>query len=326
MRAVVVTATGGPEVLELQDVPRPEPAAGQVLVRVGASGINFVDVYQRGGSYPVPPPFTLGTEGAGEVVALGPDVSDFAVGERVAWTSFLGSHADYAAVPTRVLVRIPDGVGDEQAAAVLLQGMTAQYLTTSTYPVDKDDWVLVHAAAGGAGLLLTQLATARGGRVVGTVSTRAKAELARAAGAEKIVMYTEVDDLAAALREASDGAGFAVVYDGVGRDTFDASLAALRPRGMFALYGAASGPVPPLDLQRLNAAGSLFITRPSLAHHILTREELEWRAGEVFGALRAGTLTVRIGGSYPLEEAADAYRALEGRQTTGKLVLHVGAR
>jgi NADPH2:quinone reductase len=310
-------------VLELQDVPRPEPAEGQVLVRVAASGINFVDVYQRTGLYKLPTPFTLGNEGAGEIVTLGAGVTDFAVGDRVAWASVPGSHAEYAAVPARALVRIPDGISAADAAAVVLQGMTAHYLTTSTYPVQKGDWVLVHAAAGGAGLLITQLATARGGRVVGTVSTDAKADLARAAGAEQVVMYTRVPDLAAALREATGGEGFAVVYDGVGKDTFDASLAALRWRGMLALYGAASGPVPPFDLQRLNAAGSVFVTRPSLPHHLRDRTEVDWRAGEVFDAVAAGTLTVRIGGSFPLEQAAEAYRALEGRQTTGKLILRL---
>ena len=277
MRAIVVTAPGGPEVLAVSDVPEPEPGQGQVLVRLAASGINFVDVYQRTGVYPVPTPFTLGTEGAGEVVKLGPGVTTFAPGDRVAWSMWLGSHAEYAAVPADRLVRVPDGVSEADAAAVLLQGMTAQYLTATTYPVERGDWVLVHAAAGGAGLLLTQLATARGGRVVGTVSTPEKAELARAAGAEQIVMYTEVPDLTAALLEATGGARYAVAYDGVGRDTFDHSLAVLRPRGMLALYGAASGPVPPLDLQRLNAGGSLFATRPSLAHYIADRAELDWR-------------------------------------------------
>jgi NADPH:quinone reductase len=321
MRAIVVTAPGGPDVLAVLTLPEPQPGPGQVLVRVGASGINFVDVYQRSGAYQLPTPFTLGTEGAGEVVRLGEGVSTLAPGDRVAWSMWLGSHAEYAAVPAERLVRIPEGVSDADAAAVLLQGMTAQYLTATTYPVEKGDLVLVHAAAGGAGLLLTQLATARGGRVVGTVSTEEKAELATAAGAERIVMYTQVPDLTAALREATGGAGFAVAYDGVGRDTFDHSLASLRPRGMLVLYGAASGPVPPVDLQRLNAAGSLFVTRPSLAHYIRDRAELDWRAGEVFAAVATGALRVRIGGTYPLEEARQAYEALESRATTGKLIL-----
>jgi NADPH:quinone reductase len=323
MRAIVVTASGGPEVLAVRDIPTPEPGPGEVLVKVGASGINFVDVYQRSGVYPVKPPFTLGTEGAGEVVKLGEGVSTVMPGDRVAWSMALGSHAEFAAVAASRLVRIPEGVSDADAAAVLLQGMTAQYLTATTYPVEKGDRVLVHAAAGGAGLLLTQLATARGGRVVGTVSTQEKAELARAAGAERIVMYTQVADLTAALREATDGEGFAVAYDGVGADTFDHSLAALRPRGMLVLYGASSGPVPPLDLQRLNSAGSLFVTRPSLAHYIADRAELDWRAGEVFAAVATGALQVRIGGTYELEQAAEAYRALESRATTGKLILTV---
>jgi NADPH2:quinone reductase len=321
MRALVVTAHGGPEVLAVRETATPEAGPGQVLVEVGAGGVNFVDVYLRTGLYPSQPPFVPGIEAAGRVVAVGEGVTGLAVGDRVGSATAPAAHAQLAAMPAAALVRVPDAVSDADAAAVLLQGMTAHYLTTSTYPVGEGDWTLVHAAAGGMGLLLTQLVTRRGGRVVGTVSTAAKEELARANGAEHVIRYTEVDDLAAAVREATGGAGVAVVYDGVGASTFDASLACLRPRGLLALYGAASGPVPPVDLQRLNAGGSLFVTRPTLAHHVATRAELEWRAGEVLGWVADGSLTVHIDRAYPLAEAADAYRALEGRRTTGKLLL-----
>jgi NADPH2:quinone reductase len=321
MRALVVTTHGGPEVFEVREVPDPVPGPGEVLVEVAASGINFVDVYQRSGAYPTEPPFVPGSEGAGRVAALGEGVDTLAVGDRVGWAMYRGSHAALAAVPAAMLVPLPAAISDTDAAAVLLQGITAHYLTTSTYAVREGDWALVHAAAGGAGLLVTQLVNRRGGRVVATVSTAAKEELARANGAEHVIRYTEVDDLAGAVRSATGGVGVAVAYDGVGRSTFEASLASLRPRGMLALYGAASGPVPPFDLQRLNPAGSLFVTRPTAAHYIADRAELEWRAGEVLDWVADGSLTVRIGGSYPLERAAEAYRALEGRQTTGKLLL-----
>jgi NADPH2:quinone reductase len=317
----VVPRHGGPEVLEIQDVPEPTAGPGQVLVEVDASGINYVDVYYRSGAYPTQPPFVLGTEGAGRVAAVGEGVTGFAVGERVGWAMAAASHAEYAAVPAAMLVRLPDGMSGTDAAAVLLQGMTAHYLTTSTYPVRAGDWALVHAAAGGMGLLLTQLVNRRGGRVVGTVSTAEKEKLARDNGAEQVIRYTEVADLAGAVREATGGAGVAVAYDGVGKSTFDASLACLRRRGMLALYGAASGPVPPFDLQRLNQAGSLFVTRPTLAHYIAERDELEWRAGDVLGWVADGSLSVHIDRTYPLAEAAQAYRALEGRRTTGKLLL-----
>jgi NADPH2:quinone reductase len=321
MRALVVPRHGGPEVLEVQEVPEPTAGPGQVLVEVGASGINFVDVYLRTGAYPTQPPFVLGTEGAGTVAELGEGVTGFAVGERVGWAMTPGSHARYAAVPAATLVRLPDGVSEADAAAVLLQGMTAHYLTTSTYPVRDGDWALVHAAAGGMGLLLTQLVNRRGGRVVGTVSTAEKEKLARDNGAEQVIRYTEVADLAGAVREVTGGAGVAVAYDGVGASTFEDSLACLRIRGMLALYGAASGPVPPFDLQRLNPAGSQFVTRPTLAHYIAERDELEWRAGEVLGWVADGSLSVRIDRIYPLAEAAQAYRELEGRRTAGKLLL-----
>ena len=321
MRALLVTRHGGPDVLQVRDVPEPAAGPGQVLVEVGASGINFVDVYFRTGAYPAQPPFVLGTEGAGTVVARGEAVTGFAVGDRVGWAMAAGSHAQYAAVPAATLVRLPDAVSAPDAAAVLLQGMTAHYLTTSTYPVRDGEWALVHAAAGGMGLLLTQLVNRRGGRVVGTVSTAEKEKLARDNGAEHVIRYTEVADLAGAVREVTGGAGVAVVYDGVGASTFDASLASLRRRGMLALYGAASGPVPPFDLQRLNAAGSLFVTRPTLAHYVAERDELEWRAGEVLGWVADGSLSVRVDRTYPLAEAAQAYRALESRRTIGKLLL-----
>jgi NADPH:quinone reductase len=321
MRALLVTANGGPEVLDVREVPAPEPGPGQALVEVAAAGVNFIDVYLRTGVYPSQPPFVPGVEAAGRVVAVGEGVTGFAPGERVGWASAPGAHAQLAAVPVATLVRLPAEVSDSDAAAVLLQGMTAHYLTTSTYPVREGDWALVHAAAGGMGLLLTQLVTRRGGRVVGTVSTAEKEKLARDNGAEQVIRYTEVADLAAAVREVTGGAGVAVAYDGVGAATFDASLGSLRRRGMLALYGAASGPVPPVDLQRLNAAGSVFVTRPTLAHHTEDPAELAWRAREVLGWVADGSLSVHIDRAYPLAEAAQAYRALESRQTTGKLLL-----
>ncbi|WP_338595636.1 quinone oxidoreductase [Saccharopolyspora sp. SCSIO 74807] len=320
MRAIRVQATGGPEVLELAEADRPAPGPGELLVEVAASGVNFIDTYQRSGVYSMPLPFTPGSEGAGTVAEAGPDVAGFTAGDRVAWAMTPGSYAEYAVVPAAKAVRIPEGLEDRTAAAAALQGMTAHYLIASTHPVREGETALVHAAAGGMGLLLTQLIKARGGRVIGTVSTDEKERLARGAGADEIIRYTEAD-VAEGVRELTGGRGVDVVYDGVGKDTFDASLASLRPRGTLALFGAASGPVPPVDPQRLNSAGSVFLTRPSLASYLLDRDELDWRAGEVFGAIADGRLDIRIGGSYPLADARKAHEDLEGRRTTGKLLL-----
>ena len=319
-KAVVVRATGGPEALELADVEAKSPGSGELLVDVAAAGVNFIDCYHREGRYPLDLPFGPGLEGTGRVSAVGPDVTGFAVGDRVAWAQSLGSYAEQAVVPVKDAVPVPEGVDDDTAAALLLQGLTAHYLVASTYPVQKGDTVLVHAAAGGVGLLLVQLAKARGARVIGTVSTEAKEALAREAGADEVIRYDQVD-FAPEVRELTDGEGVAAVYDGVGRTTFDGSLASLRPRGVLALFGASSGAVPPFDPLRLNQAGSVFLTRPSLGAHVATREELEWRAGELFAAVADGSLTVRIGGRYPLAEARRAHEDLEGRRTTGKVLL-----
>lgn len=320
-RALVVTAHGDRSVLAVRPHTPSAPGPGEAAVAVQACGVNFIDVYQREGRYPNATPFVLGSEGAGVVAAVGPDVRDVAVGDRVAWAMQLGSAATAAVVPVAALVPVPDGVSGETAAAALLQGMTAHYLVTDTYAVRPGTRALVHAAAGGVGQLLVQLVTARGGRVVATAGSAAKCDLARERGAEVAIDYSVVDDLASAVRAATDGEGVDVVYDGVGASTFEASLDSLRPRGLLALYGAASGPVPPFDLQRLNAKGSLFVTRPSLAHYLATREELLRRGGEVLSAVADGSLQVEIGGRYPLEEAATAYEALESRSTTGKLIL-----
>ncbi len=296
-----------------------------MLVKVAAAGVNFIDTYRRGGVYPVPFPHVVGSEGAGEVVALGQGVTDISVGDRVAWSEAPGSYAELVVVPAARLLRVPDDVDLETAAAVPLQGMTAHYLCTSTYPVQAGDTVLVHAAAGGVGLLLTQLVVARGGRVIGTVSTDLKAGLAHEAGADIVIRYDQLGDLTEDLplrvREATAGEGVAAVFDGVGKATFDASLASLRPRGMMVLFGGSSGQVPPFDLQRLNSGGSLFVTRPTLSDYVATTEELRWRGGEVFEAVRTGRLTVRIGARYALADASEAHRALEGRATTGKVIL-----
>ncbi|MDA0564272.1 quinone oxidoreductase [Streptomonospora sp. S1-112] len=320
MRAVVVQEQGGPEVLRLTEAPDPEPGPGEVLVGIQARGVNFIDVYQRSGAYSMPTPFVPGVEAAGTVAALGEGVTGLRVGARVAWALVPGAYAERAVVPADRLVPVPDRVSAEQAAAVLLQGLTAHYLTHSTYPVQPGDTVLVHAAAGGTGLLLVQLAKARHGRVIATVSTDAKADLARAAGADEVIRYDRTE-VAPAVRELTGGAGVAAVYDGVGAATFDASLAALRPRGVLALFGQASGAVPPVDPQRLNSAGSVYLTRPTLAHYVAEREELLERASDVLGLVAAGALDVRVGGRYPLAEAARAHEDLAGRRTTGKLLL-----
>jgi NADPH:quinone reductase len=319
--ALVVTAHGGIDVLAVEDRPAPDPAPGEVLVEVAAAGVNFIDVYQREGVYPNETPFVAGNEGAGTVVTTGDGVEGFRPGDRVAWPQSLGSAARFAALRASALVPVPDGVDLETAAAVMLQGLTAHYLTTSTWAVQPGDVALVHAAAGGVGQLLVQMVRARGGSVVATAGGPEKCATARAVGAEHVIDYRAVDDLAGEVRRLTDGRGVDVAYDGVGKDTFDASLASLRPRGMLVLFGASSGQVPPFDIQRLNRGGSLFLTRPMLAHHLATREELQWRAGEVLGAVADGSLHVAIGGRYPLTEAASAFADLEGRRTQGKLLL-----
>ena len=327
MRAIQAMRAGGPEVLELADLPDPTPGPGEVLVTTAAAGINFVDTYRRGGMYPMPFPHIPGSEGAGVVVALGDGVTDLAVGDPIAWSDAPASYAELVRVPAGRALRIPDGVDLDVAAALPLQGLTAHYLATSTYPVQAGETILVHAGAGGVGLLLTQLATARGARVITTVSTAAKEQLSRAAGAAEVIRYDLLENLTTELpplvRELAGG-GLPVVYDGVGRSTFDASLACLRPRGLMVLFGAASGPVPPFEIQRLNAGGSLYLTRPGLDNYTATSEELRARADELFSALLAGTLTVRIGARFPLAEARAAHEALEGRATTGKTILEVG--
>lgn len=320
MKAIRVTATGGPDALRLEDVPRPQPGAGQALVRIEAAGVNFVDVYQRTGLYPIPGPFTPGQEAGGVVEAVGAGVTGIKPGDRVAYTGVLGAYAEYAAVPAERLVPLPEGVSTRQGAALMLQGMTAHYLATSTYPLRPGDACLVHAAAGGVGLLLVQIAKLRGARVIGTVSTPEKAALARAAGADEVILYTE-QDFEAEVKRLTGGAGLQVVYDSVGRTTFEKGLNCLAPRGMMVLYGQSSGPVGPFDAQVLNRKGSLFLTRPSLHHYVATRRELLERAGDVLGWFRAGKLDLRIGREFPLERAADAHRELEGRRTTGKVLL-----
>ncbi len=320
MRAVQVTETGGPEVLTAAELTIPTPGPGEMLVEVAAVGVNYIDTYQREGRYPMRLPYVPGLEGAGRVRAVGAEVRDFAVDDRVAWAETLGSYAELVAVPAAKAVPVPDAVSDAAAAAALLQGMTAHALTHDTYPIRAGDDVLVHAAAGGVGLLLTQFATARGGRVIATVSTPEKAELAREAGAADVIRYTEVNDLAAAVRELTGGAGVVAAYDGVGRDTVDASLASLRPRGIVVLFGAASGPVPPVDPMRLYN-GSFFLTRPRLYDYVETTEELRARAAGVYAAVDDGSLTIRIGHRYPLAEARVAHEDLQSRRTTGKLLL-----
>ncbi|WP_028923027.1 quinone oxidoreductase family protein [Pseudonocardia acaciae] len=321
MRAVQVERTGGPEVIELSELPDPTPGEGELLVKVAAAGVNYIDTYQRAGIYPKPTPFGLGLEGTGTVSALGPGVTGFTVGDRVAWFDVAGSYAEQVAVPAGRAVHVPDEVTDDQAVGALLQGMTAHVLVTATYPVARGESVLVHAAAGGVGLLLTQLANERGARVIATVSTAEKAELATGAGAADVINYTEVADLAAEVRALTDGEGVSVAYDGVGKTTFDASLASLRPRGMLVLFGGASGAVPPVDPMRLNAGGSLYLTRPSLFHYVASRKELEYHSGEVYAAVADGTLDIRIGHRYPLADAAKAHQDLQSRRTTGKLLL-----
>ena len=320
MKAIQVKRTGGPEVLELVDVKVPEPKANEAVVKLTASGVNFIDVYHREGRYKVPLPFTLGQEGAGVVSDVGSDVKLVKKGDRVAWTGLLGGYAEYAAIPADRLVAIPSEVSDQQAAAVMLQGMTAHYLCHDTYPLKRGQTVLIHAAAGGVGSLLVQMAHNIGARILATVSTDEKAALARAAGADEIIFYTKTDFEAEAKR-LTNGEGVHVVYDSVGKTTFEKSLNLLRPRGMMVLFGGSSGAVPPFDPIVLTQKGSLFLTRPSLGNYISTREELLARSGDVFAMMASGKLKLRIEHTYPLAEAQRAHRELEGRKTTGKLIL-----
>jgi NADPH2:quinone reductase len=320
MRAVVVPEHGGIDVLEIQTTPCPDPGPGELIVAVAASGVNFMDVYRREGRYPAPTPFVLGGECAGRVVELGSGVTDVAVGDLVVSESAVGSHAEYAVVPAGRAVPIPADLAPELAAAAILQGITAHYLVNSTYRLQDGEVALIHAAAGGVGQLLVQLAKGKGAHVIATVGSAAKASIAETLGADQVLRTDEVTDLAGAVREIVPG-GVHVAYDGVGQATFEASLSALRPRGMLVLFGAASGPVPPFDLQRLNPAGSLFVTRPTIGHYTADREELLWRSSELFDAIGSGQLTVSIGGRYSLDEAAQAYADLEARRTTGKLLI-----
>ena len=320
MQAIQVSQTGGPEVLVPVDLPMPTPKPNEALVNIKAAGVNFIDVYVREGRYPTPTPFVNGQEGAGVVTEVGSEVTTLKPGDRVAYTSALGSYAEYAAVPASRLVKIPDELDFEQAAAAMLQGMTAHYLLHSSYPLKKDETALIHAAAGGVGLLLVQMAKKIGAHVIATAGTQEKAQLARDAGADECIVYTEAD-FETETRRLTDGAGVHVVYDGVGKATFDKDLNVLRPRGYLVLFGGSSGAVPPFDLIKLSQKGSLFITRPTLAHYTLTREELEWRASDVLGSIARGELKLRIHKVYPLAEAAQAHRDLEGRKTTGKLLL-----
>jgi NADPH2:quinone reductase len=320
MRVIRQHEFGGPEVLRYDEVSLPDPGVGEARVKIDAVGVNYVDIYQRRGQYPGPLPMIPGREAAGEVDAVGPGVSDVRRGDRVAYAGHVGSYGQYAIVPAWMLVPIPNALDTRQAAAVMLQGMTAHYLTHSTYPIQPGDTALVHAAAGGVGLLLVQLAKRRGGRVIGTVSTEEKARLAREAGAAEVILYTQID-FEAETRRLTNGKGVNVVYDSVGQTTFDKSLNCLTPRGYMVLYGQASGPVPPLNPQVLSAKGSVFLTRPTLAHHMRDRAELLKRAGDLFTWITAGELHVRIDKTFPLKEAAEAHRYLEGRNTKGKVLL-----
>jgi NADPH:quinone reductase len=318
MRAIVVTEVGGPEVLVAAEHPDPEPGPGQVVVEAAAAGINFIDLYRRSGVYRQPLPYVPGHEGAGVVVAVGEGVTDVALGDRVAWHDAPGSYAERVLVDAALTVPVPDGTDLMAAAAVLLQGMTAHYLCRSTFPVTEGTVAVVHAAAGGVGLLLTQMIKSLGGTVIATTSSAPKAVLAQQAGADYVTGY---DEFGATVDRVTDGRGADVVYDGVGKATFDASLAALRPRGLMALFGGSSGQVPPFDPQRLNSGGSLFLTRPTLAHYTANRDELLWRANDVLSAVAAGQLNVRIGVEYSLAHAPQAHADLAARRTTGKLLL-----
>ena len=320
MRAIQVKQVGGPEVMELAELPVPEPKANEALVKLAASGVNFIDVYFREGRYKTAVPFIVGQEGAGVVTAIGSGVKLVKPGDRVAWSGALGSYAEYRTAAEEMLVPVPEGVSFENAAAAMLQGMTAHYLSHDTFKLKAGDTALVHAAAGGVGLLLVQMAHHIGARVIGTVSTEEKAKLALEAGADEVILYTKVD-FEAEVKQLTGGKGVDVVYDGVGKDTFEKNLNVLKPRGMLVLYGASSGPVPPVDPITLSQKGSIYMARPTLAHFTANREELLMRSGAVFGMIAAGKLKLRIAHKYPLAEAQQAHRDLEGRRTTGKLLL-----
>jgi NADPH2:quinone reductase len=320
MRAIQIRKTGGPEVLELVELPVPRPGADQVLVKIEAAGVNFIDTYLREGRYPAALPFVPGQEAAGSIVAVGAGTSGFEIGDRVAWSGTRGTYAEFACAPASELLKIPDGVSVEQAAASLLQGLTAHYLAYDTHAIQRGETVLIHAGAGGVGLLLTQMAKQLGARVLTTVSTEQKAELSRVAGADKVILYMS-ENFVEEVKRQTDGEGLPVVYDSVGKTTFEDSLNCLRPRGLLALYGASSGAVPPFDLIRLSTLGSLYVTRPTLKDYVRTRSELERRAADVFGRVANGQMHIRIGARYRLEEAAQAHRDLAERRTTGKVLL-----
>ncbi len=320
MKAIVVLQYGGPEALVYQEIEKPAPKAGEALVRLEAIGLNFIDVYHRTGLYPQERPFIPGMEAAGVIEAIGSGVTEISVGDRVAYAMSPGAYAEYAIVPAWKLVQVPDGVDARQAAAMMLQGMTAHYLMTSTYPLKAGETALIHAAAGGVGLLLIQLAKRIGARAIGTVSTEAKAQLARDAGAAEVILYTK-QDFEQETRRMTGGKGVQVVYDSVGKDTFLKSLNSLAPRGMLALFGQSSGPVESFNPALLAQKGSLFLTRPSLANYAATRDELLWRSGELFDWILSGELKLRIEKTFPLAEAAESHRQLEGRKTTGKVLL-----
>lgn len=322
MKQIVVREPGGPERMEIVDAPTPSPGPRDVLIAIAVSGVNFLDVYFRSGLYQSGVPIVLGSEAAGTVERVGTEVSDLAVGDRVAYTMVRGSYAEYAVVPAAQAVKIPDAIDFDTAAAVMLQGTTAHYLTRSTFPLASGHTCLVHAAAGGAGGLIVQLAKSKGARVLGTVSTEAKARDARGLGADEVILYTQQDFEAETVR-LTEGRGVDVVYDSVGQTTFDKSLKVLKPRGMMVLFGQSSGAVPPFDPNRLNAAGSLYLTRPSLGYYLATPDELRWRVDELMALVMSGTLRVRVSATYALSEAAQAHRDLESRATTGKLLLRV---
>jgi NADPH2:quinone reductase len=320
MKAIQVQKNGGPEVLTLVDIPAPKPKPNEAVVKISAAGVNFIDVYFRNGHYPSTLPFTIGQEGSGIVSEVGADVKTFKPGDRVAYTGIRGSYAEYAAVPADRLVALPPGITEQQAAAAMLQGITAHYLVHDTFPLKKGETALIHAAAGGVGLLLVQMAKNIGARVIATVSTEEKAKLAREAGADEVILYSK-QDFEAETKRLTDGKGVHVVYDGVGKTTFDKDLEVLRPRGYLVLFGASSGPVPPFDLAKLAQKGSLFITRPTLVHYIAAHEELQKRATDVLTMIATGKIKLRIEHIYPLKEVQQAHRDLEARKTTGKLLL-----
>jgi NADPH2:quinone reductase len=320
MKAIQVSQTGGPEVLKLVDLPVPTPKPNEALVKIAAIGVNFIDVYFREGRYPAALPFTDGQEASGTVAEVGSDVKSVKVGDRVAYSNVMGSYAEFAAVPADRLVHVPDKITDQQAAAAMLQGMTAHYLINTTYPLKKGETALIHAAAGGVGLLLVQMAKNIGAHVIGTVGTEEKAKMAREAGADDVILYT-TQDFEAETKRLTGGKGVHVVYDGVGKSTFEKGLNVLRPRGYMVLFGGASGPVPAFDPIALSQKGSLFLTRPSLLHYVALREELEQRSSDVFAMIAAGKLKLRISKTYKLAEVQQAHRDLEGRKTTGKILL-----